>query len=365
MNTNHERLISRQALYFLLGLFALGWLFYALRGVLAPVLLAFLLAYAFNPLVETLARRRVPRSLASVLCLFLLAVITFGLFALIVPTIHQEIQSVSKKLPLYLQHLRESTIPWLETTLGVDLPASIDEALSSARQRLNNGELGQQMLAIPVASFFETVLSGTLSLISTLLYLVIVPLFTFFFLNDYKQITAWFVSLIPPRHQERVLTVSGEIDGVLSGFLRAQLTICCILALLYSIALSICGVPAGITIGIVSGLFNMVPYLGTAVGLLLSCFFLLLEGSAWSGYLAVGGVFVGVNIIDGLFITPNILGKRLGLAPVAVILAIMVFSELFGFLGVLMAVPVTAIGKVLATRALAAYRKSPTYAENS
>ena len=148
---------------------------------------------------------------------------------------------------------------------------------------------------------------------------------------------------------------------MLAGFLRGQLTICAILAVLYSILLSVVGVPAGITIGIIAGLFNLVPYLGTATGVLLSFLFLLLEGSVWTGYLAVGLIFAGAAVVDGLFLTPRILGKKLGLAPVAVILAVLAFGELFGFLGVLIAVPVTAIGKVLGKRALDHYRKSKAY----
>jgi predicted PurR-regulated permease PerM len=202
-------------------------------------------------------------------------------------------------------------------------------------------------------------------LLASLIYVIIIPLFTFYFLNDYPKITGWFKNLVPPRHRDNTMVILGEVDGVLAGFIRGQLTICAILAILYSILLSIVGVPAGITIGIIAGLFNLVPYLGTATGLLLSCLFLLLEGSAWSGYLAVGLIFVAVSTADGLFLTPRILGQKLGLAPVAVILAVLAFGEVFGFLGVLIAVPVTAIGKVLGKRALEVYRQSKTYKGSS
>ena len=194
-----------------------------------------------------------------------------------------------------------------------------------------------------------------------MIYLVIVPLFTFYFLIDYKKITSFFKDLVPPRHREKVLSILGDIDDVLAGFIRGQGTVCFILAVVYSIALSIAGVPAGVTVGVVAGLFNFVPYLGTALGVILSCVFLLLEGAGAVSYAAVGGIFLVVNILDGLFLTPRILGKKLGLAPVAVILAIMAFSELFGFLGVLMAVPLTAIGKVLGKRVIETYRQSRAF----
>jgi predicted PurR-regulated permease PerM len=358
MAPNNQRLISRPLFYTLIGVFLVGLVFYYLRGILAPVLLAFLLAYAFDPLVEWMARHRFPRALASAICLLLLIVLAAGLLALILPALHQELQSLAQKMPAYLEKIRDSAIPWIEETFGVELPDTIGEAVETARNKVG-GKAGE--FAGPVADFLKGILSSTFGLLASLIYVVIIPLFTFYFLNDYPKITGWFKDLIPPRHREYTLGVMGEVDGVLSGFLRGQLTICSILAVFYSILLSIVGVPAGITIGIIAGLFNLVPYLGTATGVLLSCLFLALEGAVWTGYLAVGLIFVGASIADGLFLTPRILGKKLGLAPVAVILAVLAFGEVFGFLGVLIAVPVTAVGKVLGKRALDHYKKSRAY----
>jgi predicted PurR-regulated permease PerM len=355
MAQNSQRLISRPLFYTLIGIFLVGLVFYFLRGILAPVLLAFLLAYAFNPLV---VRRRFPRALASAVCLILLIVLAAGLLALIVPALQKELHSLAQKMPAYLEKIRDSVIPWLEETFGVELPDTIGEAVEAARHKVG-GKAGE--IAGPVADFLKGILSSTFGLLASLIYVVIIPLFTFYFLNDFPKITGWFKDLIPPRHREYSLGVMGEVDGVLSGFLRGQLTICAILAVFYSILLSIVGVPAGITIGIIAGLFNLVPYLGTATGVLLSCLFLALEGAVWTGYLAVGLIFVGASIVDGLFLTPRILGKKLGLAPVAVILAVLAFGEVFGFLGVLIAVPVTAVGKVLGARALDHYKKSRAY----
>ncbi len=358
MDSNNQRLIGRSFFYALVAIVLVGVLFYFLRGILAPVMLAFLLAYAFDPLVEWLSRHRFPRALASAVCLLLLILLAAGLLALILPALQQELRSVAQKMPAYLERIRDSAVPWIEETFGVELPATINEALESARQQVG-GRAGE--FAGPVASFLKGVLSSTLSLLASLIYVIIVPLFTFYFLNDYPKITGWFASLIPPRHREKTNGILKDVDGVLAGFLRGQLTICAILAVVYSILLSVVGVPAGITIGIIAGLFNLVPYLGTATGLLLSCLFILLEGSAWTGYLAVGLIFVGVSTADGLFLTPRVLGKKLGLAPVAVILAVLAFGEVFGFLGVLIAVPVTAIGKVLGKRALDHYKKSRAF----
>ena len=353
-----QRLISRKVFYTLVGLGLLIGLVYLLRGILAPVLLAFLVAYAFNPLVNFLARHRVNRSLASVLCLFLMLLLTTGVLAMFVPALQQEIRGVAQRMPLYLERIQQSAIPWVENALGVQFPATLSEGLAAARLDLGGSV---QELAGPISSVIKSMLSGTLTLLARLIYVIIVPLFIFYFLRDYKKITGWFAELIPPRFRDRLGGILSEVDEVLAGFLRGQMIIISILALVYSVVLSLLHVPAAITIGIVAGLLNIVPYLGTATGLLLSCLFLLLEGADWSSFLIVSGVFVGVATADGLFMTPKVLGKKLGLAPVMVILAILVFAELFGFLGVLLAVPVTAIFKVLGRHALVAYRKSRTY----
>ncbi len=351
-------LVSRPVFYGLVALLSLCGLVYLLGGVLAPILLAFLLAYAFNPLVGFLERRRWPRALGSSLCLLLLILLAAGLLALILPALHQEVRGVADKLPAYLEKIERSAIPWLQTTLGIEFPSTLAETLAGAKQELSSR---MQDLAGPMGSLLKGVLSSALALLSSLIYLILVPLFTFYFLKDFPRIVVWFKELMPPRHRARGNSLLAEVDEVLAGFIRGQLTVVAILALVYSVALALLGVPAGITIGVVTGLFNLVPYLGLATGLLLSGLFLLLEGAPWLSFVLVGGLFALVSVADGLFLTPKILGKRLGLAPVVVILAILAFGEVFGFVGVLLAVPLAAVGKVFGRHALASYRQSRAF----
>jgi predicted PurR-regulated permease PerM len=358
MTAERDRLISRPLAYGLVAVGALWGLVYLLGGVLAPILLAFLLAYAFNPLVEALQRRRIPRAVGSSLCLCVLFLLTAGLVALIVPALQAEVRAVAGKMPLYLDRIRTTAIPWLQETLGLEIPVTLAQTLEEARQELAGR---MQDLAGPMGSLLKGVLSSTLALVASLIYLILVPLFTFYFLKDFPRIVSWFRGLVPPRHAERVGSLMAEIDQVLAGFIRGQLIVVSILAAVYSLALSLLGVPAAITIGVVAGLFNLVPYLGTATGLSLAGLFLLLEGAAWTQFLMVVGLFAVVSVSDGLFLTPKVLGKRLGLAPVVVILAILAFGEVFGFVGVLLAVPVTAVGKVMGRRALEAYRRSQAF----
>ncbi len=362
MTSETKPLIPRPVFYTLVGAGTFLGIMYLLGGILAPILLAFLLAYLFDPLVGFLARKKIPRAAGSAICLVIMLIATTSLAALILPALQKEIRSVAGKLPVYARTIQESGIPWVEGTFGIDLPETISEALTDAQEQLAGnvgGKLGK--LAGPVSSLLKGMLSGTLNLLSKLIYLIIIPLFMFYFLKDYQQIVGWFSKQIPPRFREQVGNIFVEVDEVLAGFVRGQLTVCSILAIVYSVALSIIGVNAAITIGIIAGLFNLVPYLGTVTGLMLSFLFLLLEGAGWMDYAVVAGLFVIISTLDGLLMTPRILGNKLGLAPVVVILAILAFGEVFGFVGVLMAVPATAVGKVLARRALEAYRASRLY----
>ena len=360
MSASTERYISKRMFNVLFWTALVCVVLYFLSGILTPVLLAFLLAYAFNPLVERLARYHVPRTLGTILCLLILLVLAVSLLALIVPALQHEITSVMKRMPGYLDAIRQHAIPGIQNNLQIEVPASLDEALTSVKQ-----QLGGQMssLAGPLGAVLSTMLSGTLGLLSTLLYIIIIPLFTFYFLRDFEIIKNWVRDLIPSSRREHTLHITHEIDAVLAGFIRGQLTVCAILAAVYSTLLSIIGVPAALIIGIVTGLFNMVPYLGIVTGLSLSWLFLLLEGYPWTSFLMVLIVFTVVPILDSLFLTPNVLGKKLGLAPVVVILALLAFGGLFGFLGVLLAIPATAVGKVLLVHALEAYRRSRFFSE--
>ncbi|NMB74990.1 MAG: AI-2E family transporter [Myxococcales bacterium] len=337
-------------------------LVFLLRGILAPILLSFLLAYVAKPLMESLSKKGLNRTLAATVCLVLLLIIAASLVALILPTLHQEIATLARKLPSYLDYLERTVIPWLERTFGLALPNTVPEALDAAKRELG-GRVPE--LAGPLTTVLKGLFSSTITLLSSLLYLVLLPLFTFTFLKSYPGMIAWFSQLIPPRNRSATAAVMSEIDQVLAGFLRGQLTVCAILAVIYSTVLSLLGVPAAITIGILTGLLNMVPYLGTISGVVLSSLFLLLEGAAGIKFALAGGTFALVSTLDGLLLTPRILGKRLGLAPVAVIIAVLAFGEVFGFLGVLLAVPVTAVGKVLGHRALLSYQRSRLFIEGA
>jgi predicted PurR-regulated permease PerM len=208
-----------------------------------------------------------------------------------------------------------------------------------------------------VASFA----GNTARIVATLLGLLVVPVLGFFFLQDYPQLVGRVKGLVPRRAVGLVSRRFAEVDEVLAAFVRGQLTVGAILSVLYSTGLGVARVDMAIVIGVLTGFGNMVPYLGTALGLLLAGLGLMLS---WQGpwqLAVVAGTFLVGQLAEGLFITPRVVGDKVGLSSVSVIIAILAFGELFGFTGILLAVPTTAILKVVLQVVVARYQRMALY----
>jgi predicted PurR-regulated permease PerM len=332
-------------------LFALLALF---KGVAVPVLLALAGAYALTPLVGLLERRGLDRTLGTSLVFLALTLgaVLAGLY--LVPTFRDE----AAKLPEFFRKASAEVIPRLERTVGVSLPALVRERTAAL------GQEASQLVkdAGPViAGVLASFAGNTARLIATVLGLLVVPVLTFFFLKDYPQLVALAQGLLPRRALPLLTARFREVDEVLSAFVQGQLTVGAILAAIYSVGLSFARIDLAIVIGVIAGFGNMVPYLGTGIGIVLALLGLMLS---WTGpwqIAAVVGTFVIGQLAEGLVITPRIVGEKVGLPPVAVIIAVLAFGELFGFAGVLLAVPASAILKVVLRVVVQRYRKMPIY----
>jgi predicted PurR-regulated permease PerM len=197
--------------------------------------------------------------------------------------------------------------------------------------------------------------------VATLLGLSVVPVLGFFFLQDYPRLIGLVRELIPRRAVKLVGQRFSEVDEVLSAFVQGQLTVGSILSVIYSVGLSFGRIDMAIVIGVIAGFGNMVPYLGTALGIVLAGLGLMLS---WQGpwqLAVVAGTFVVGQLLEGFVITPRIVGEKVGLPPVTIIIAILAFSELFGFVGILLAVPVSAILKVVVRVVVLRYQRMPLY----
>jgi predicted PurR-regulated permease PerM len=336
---------------------ALGLVFGLLSvfgGVAVPVLLALTGAYVFNPVVSVLERRGMNRTWGTTIVFAGCTLALVGAVLYLIPVFQEE----AAKLPDFFRRASTQVVPRLETLMGVSLPELVSQRAAELGAKAS--ELLQS--AGPTAAKLLASFAGnTARFVATLLGLAVVPVLGFFFLQDYPRLVGLVRDLIPRRAVKLVGQRFSEVDEVLSAFVQGQLTVGSILSVIYSVGLSIGRIDMAIVIGVIAGFGNMVPYLGTALGIVLAGLGLMLS---WQGpwqLAVVAGTFVVGQLLEGLVITPRIVGEKVGLPPVTIIIAILAFSELFGFVGILLAVPVSAILKVVLRVVVLRYQRMPLY----
>jgi len=325
---------------------------YVLRGVLVPLFLGFLLAYALDPFVYRLEALRVPRSLGAVIVMVGIAGLVTTVLIYAIPFFVDEVTDASATLPEKLVRLQLRAEPWFASTLHIKLPHSMNDLSKALTDRI------QSLGAMETA---RTALFGTLGYVGVALSALIVPVFALYLLIDFDRIVDRVEQLIPRRWSPGISSVARDIHKTLSGYVRGQLTVNIVLAALYATGLRIVDIRLAAPIGIVTGMLAFVPYVGFTIGLSFALFMAVLE---WQGVGTIVGVIAvmgGVQIIDAMIITPRIVGRSVGLAPIEVILTMMAAGSLFGFLGVLLAVPLGAVAKILVQRAVRAYLASSFY----
>lgn len=348
--------MSSSAPWVLLALAAAGGLIYLLQPVLGPFLFAALLAYLGDPLADRLEARGLGRTGAVVLVFLALSlVLTLGLLGFL-PLLVEQLRDLLQRLPRALTWLESTARPWLEHRFGLVLP-SLESAEVNALLRehwQSTGELAGQVLRSAFAS-------GA-TVLGTLATLALVPVVTFYLLRDWDRLIAQVQALLP-RDLERVLTpLALECDEVIAAFLRGQLLVMLALGTLYAVGLALVGLDFALLIGLVAGLASLVPYLGLAVGLVLAGGAVLFQGGDPLTALAgVGAVFAVGQTLEGMVLVPWLVGDRIGLHPVAVIFAVLAGGQLFGFTGVLLALPVAAVIAVALRHAHEPYLRSRFY----
>ncbi len=327
---------------------------YVLRGVLIPLFFAFLLAYALDPFVDWLEARKVPRTLAAPIVMLAIA----SLFALIVvfaiPMFIDELRAAATDLPSQLTGLEVRVEPWLWQNFHFRPPHTMSELGTEVRDKLQE-QFPNLLTAASLALF------GTLSYLAVVLSALIVPVFALYLLIDFDRIVARTGQLVPRRWYPQVAGVARQIHRTLGGYVRGQLTANIVLGALYATGLRFADVRLAVPIGVVTGMLAFVPYVGFLSGLTLALAMATLDWQGPGRLLAVLAVMLGVQVLDGLIITPRIVGRSVGLAPLEVLLTMMAAGTLFGFLGVLLAVPLGAVVKILVQRVVRAYLSSDFY----
>ena len=333
----------------LIAILLCGWMFYLLAPVLTPFIAAGLLAYMGDPLADRLQKLKMPRTLAVVI-VFLTTFLLIGLLVLLVgPLIRTQISALFAALP-DIAHQVEQV--WLPTILGwLNVEPGEDVGLGAFLARYSDmaGDWSGKIL-LGVGK------SGGV-LVAAVLSLFLIPILTFYMLRDWDTFMAHLSALIPGRQRETVLKLARETDDVLGAFLRGQLLVMLALATIYTLGLSLIGLKFAIAIGVVAGLVSFVPYLGFVFGIGLAGLTVALEPNPLWNLVGVVATFTIGQIIEGSFLTPKLVGDRIGLHPVIVIFAVLAGGQLFGFFGILLALPAAAVLSVLLRFAYHRYLK--------
>lgn len=311
-------------------------LLYALGPILAPFVLAAVLAYMLDPGVEWLARKRLPRPVAVLVMIVAVCLLGLLLVLILVPVLNKEALALQQKFPAFVERLNTYVAPWLAERLDLHLRFDAETLRQVVTEKLSaNGE----DLASSVLASLKVGTSALLGLLGTLL---LVPIVLFYLLLDWPHLLERLRALLPRRWETQVVGMLQEVDSVLAQFLRGQIAVMLALAVYYSVALAIARFDVALPVGILTGLLVFIPYLGFGLGLVLALLSALLQFDTAYGLIAVAVIYGLGQLLESFLLTPRLVGERIGLHPLAVIFALMAFGQLFGFVGVLVALPVTA-----------------------
>ncbi len=316
-----------------------GWLLWLLAPVLTPFIAAALLAYIGDPLADRLQRLKFPRTIA-VVSVFVLTFVGLGLLILlVVPLIQTQISALLDALPGIVARIEQVWLPKITEIIGIEPGEDIGLGAFLTRYSDMAGSWGATVLLSLSRS------GGALA--AAVLSLFLIPILTFYLLRDWDSILHKFGAIVPSRQRATVISLARETDEVLGAFLHGQILVMIALGAIYSVGLSLVGLKFALAIGVVAGLVSFVPYLGFVFGIALAGLTVALEPDPWLRLLGVIATFSIAQVIEGSFLTPKLIGDRIGLHPVLVIFSVAAGGQLFGFFGILLALPAAAVLSVL------------------
>jgi predicted PurR-regulated permease PerM len=333
----------------------IGCLVWLLSPILMPFALAAVFAYVGDPLVDRLERWRLPRGLAASIVFFVMLLVVALALLLLVPLIQRQVAHLIASLPAYAAWVTQTAIPWVERKLNIP-PSDLDVSTVLVKVREHLGTVGG--VAATVIGYATR--SG-LALIGWTVSIVLVPVVTFYLLRDWDKLVAHIDGLIPRDAQPTVRRLATETNSVLGAYVRGQLLVMLGLAIFYSVALRLTGLQVGPLIGIIAGVVSFVPYLGFIVGIVAGVIAALVQFHDVFHLVLVLVVFGIGNLLESYVLVPKLVGDRIGLHPVAVIFAVLAFGELFGFIGILLALPMAAVTLVLLRFLRERYQASNLY----
>ncbi|MCB2017959.1 MAG: AI-2E family transporter [Hydrogenophaga sp.] len=333
---------------------ALWFVLTMLSPVLMPFVLAGVMAYALHPLVEKLHGRRVPRWLGAGVAIALLMLVVLAVILLIVPVITKQVPLLKEQVPVLLDRVNEALAP-LAANAGIDLQIDVGQVREWLKDLVSGHE--QQL----ITGLLSSLRIGGSALGAVFGNLVLTPIVAYYLLLDWSGLVERTKRLIPPRWRATVQSFLDETDEILGQYLRGQLLVMGVLAVFYTVGLALVGLKLALPIGVFTGLAVFVPYLGFGLGLVMGLLAAVLQFQSVVGVALVGAVYAIGQVAESMYVTPRLLGERIGLHPIAVIFALMAFGQLFGFVGVLIALPASAVLLVAIRRARASYMESDLY----
>jgi predicted PurR-regulated permease PerM len=347
--------LQRQFTFWAVALAVVILALWLLGDIMLPFIAGLVLAYFLDPVADALERLGLPRLAATLLILISSILVIVILLVLLLPVLGDQIARFSSNLPGYMQALvklfDELAPQWLKDMLassGTNLPASLSDLAGKA--------------AGWVAAILTSILSGSLALVNVISLLVVTPIVAFYMLNDWDRMVEKVDGWLPRDHLTTVRRLATQIDEAMAGFIRGQGTVCLLLGVFYAMALSFAGLNFGLLIGLGAGLLSFIPYVGSIIGGVLAIGMALIQfWPDWAHIIIIIAIFAGGQFIEGNFLSPNLVGNRIGLHPVWLMFALFAFGYLFGFVGLLLAVPLAAAVGVLVRFAIEQYLKSPLY----
>jgi predicted PurR-regulated permease PerM len=346
--------VERQLRFWLIGLAVFVVFLFMLRAVLLPFVLGMAIAYLLDPLCDWLELHKLPRWLSTTIILAIFLLLCIAVLMLLVPIVTGQLSELLKRAPSYL----------------VAVKTQIDHLLTAMEARTDPAVMGKIQdsiggLSDKAIKWVTEALTGLLSqgaaLASLIALIVITPVVAFYLLRDWDHLIDSIDAWLPRRHIEVIRQLAREVDQTLAGFLRGQGMVCILLGSFYAVGLSLAGLDFGLIIGLLAGFLTFIPYAGSIFGLLLSVGLAILQFDNWSDVGIVAGVFFVGQVMEGNFLTPKLVGDRVGLHPVWVIFALLAGGALFGFVGILIALPMAAVIGVGVRFALELYMDSPYY----
>ena len=333
------------------GIAAAGFLFYLLRGALMPFALALAIAYLLDPVADRLEATGLSRGIATLVILLCFFVILALAILTLVPLLGPQLVRLVEELPSYFRKMSDLFSPLINQVLS-----RLDGQQLNGIQEAATGYA--DVVAGWAVNLLQRVWAGGLAVIDLISLFVITPMVAFYLLRDFDKIVAKLGSLVPRPYSKLVNGLASESDHVLGRFVRGQALVALVLGVFYATALSIAGLRFGLAIGVLAGVINMIPFVGSLVGFVIAVSVAIAQYDHWVMWVVIASIFVFGQVVEGNFITPRLIGDAVGLHPVWIIFALLAGGNLFGITGVMLAVPAAAIIGVVVRRSILHYRQT-------